>query len=54
MWRRIDQRRRLRIVPVEQAAQAAAAELQQVQAGRTARVLVWRGDRQVFVTIRKE
>jgi serine protease Do len=32
----------------------AGRELQRVPSGRNARVLLWRGDRQVFVTIRKE
>jgi serine protease Do len=32
----------------------AAAELQQVATGRYARVLLWRGDGEVFVTVRKE
>ena len=32
----------------------AARELQQVTAGRYARILLWRGDGEVFVTVRKE
>jgi serine protease Do len=32
----------------------AARELQQVAAGRYARILLWRGDGEVFVTVRKE
>jgi serine protease Do len=32
----------------------AGRELQQVQAGRFARILLWRGDGEVFVTVRKE
>jgi len=39
--------------PVANAA-AAGRELQKVQAGRIARVLVWRGDGEVFVTVKKE
>ena len=35
-------------------ATAAARELQQVAAGRYARILLWRGDGEVFVTVRKE
>jgi len=37
---------------------ASAAEagrtLQQLQSGRFARILLWRGDGEVFVTVRKE
>ena len=32
----------------------AGRELQKIAAGRIARLLVWRGDGEVFVTIRKE
>jgi hypothetical protein len=32
----------------------AGRELQKVASGRIARILVWRGDGEVFVTIRKE
>jgi len=39
--------------PVANAA-AAGRELQKVQAGRIARILVWRGDGEVFVTVKKE
>jgi serine protease Do len=39
--------------PVANAA-AAGRELQKVAAGRIARILVWRGDGEVFVTVRKE
>jgi serine protease Do len=35
-------------------ASEAARELQQVAAGRYARILLWRGDGEVFVTVRKE
>jgi serine protease Do len=35
-------------------AEEAARELQQVPAGRYARILLWRGDGEVFVTVRKE
>jgi serine protease Do len=35
-------------------ASEAARELQQVAAGRYARLLLWRGDGEVFVTVRKE
>jgi serine protease Do len=35
-------------------AEEAGRELQQIQAGRFARILVWRGDSEVFVTVRKE
>ena len=35
-------------------ATSAARELQQVAAGRYARILLWRGDGEVFVTVRKE
>ena len=39
--------------PVANAA-AAGRELQKVRAGRIARILVWRGDGEVFVTVKKE
>jgi serine protease Do len=32
----------------------AGRELQRVQSGRIARILVWRGDGEVFVTVKKE
>jgi S1-C subfamily serine protease len=32
----------------------AGRELQKIAAGRVARLLVWRGDGEVFVTVRKE
>jgi S1-C subfamily serine protease len=35
-------------------ASEAGRELQKVASGRIARVLVWRGDSEVFITIRKE
>jgi serine protease Do len=35
-------------------AEAAARELQQIPSGRYARILLWRGDGEVFVTVRKE
>ena len=36
------------------AAAEAGRELQKVAAGRIARILVWRGDGEVFLTIRRE
>jgi S1-C subfamily serine protease len=39
--------------PVSNAA-GAGRELQKVAAGRIARILVWRGDGEVFVTVKKE
>ncbi|MGC4085895.1 MAG: Do family serine endopeptidase [Vicinamibacterales bacterium] len=39
---------------VVSSAAEAGRELQRIQSGRIARVLVWRGDGEVFVTIRKE
>ena len=35
-------------------ASEAGRELQKVQAGRVARILLWRGDGEVFVTVRKD
>ena len=35
-------------------AQDARAELQKVPAGRIARILLWRGDGEVFVTVKKD
>ena len=32
----------------------AGKELQKVAAGRIARILIWRGDGEVFVTVKKE
>jgi S1-C subfamily serine protease len=32
----------------------AGRELQKIAAGRIARILVWRGDSEVFVTVRKQ
>jgi serine protease Do len=40
-------------VPVSNAVEA-GRELQKVQAGRIAQILVWRGDSQVFVTVKKD
>ena len=39
--------------PVSSAAEA-GRELQRSQSGRIAQILVWRGDSEVFVTVRKE
>jgi S1-C subfamily serine protease len=35
-------------------ASEAGRALQRIQAGRIAQILVWRGDTEVFVTVRKE
>jgi serine protease Do len=39
--------------PVSSASEAARA-LQQVQSGRIAQILVWRGDGEAFVTVKKD
>jgi len=44
----------VRLHLIEASAAEAARALQQVQSGRIAQILVWRGDGEVFVTVKKD